>query len=78
MLQNVRGAKGARSISDLARGAILQLMDSNGQTDGLSEEVRELQNRVRLIAIELERIAPLAKAATSAGTDGIAPSESVS
>jgi len=59
MLQNARGSKGARSISDLARKAMLQLMVSNGQEHLLSDELRDLQDRVRQISHELERIAPL-------------------
>jgi len=61
MLQNARGTKDARSMSDLARKAMLQLMVSNGQPSVLSDEVRDLRDRVRQISIELERIALLAE-----------------
>ena len=48
-------------MSDLARKAMLQLMVSNGQPSVLSDEVRDLRDRVRQISIELERIALLAE-----------------
>jgi hypothetical protein len=67
MLQNACGPKGARSISDLARKAMLQLMVSNGHANLLSDEVRDLQDRVRQISSELERIAPLVEASKARG-----------
>jgi len=63
MLQNACGPNGARSISDLARKAMLELM--NGQGHLLSDELRELQDRVRQISYELERIAPLVEGSKS-------------
>jgi len=65
MLQNACGAKGARSLSDLARKAMLQSMVATGQADLLSDVVRDLQERVQRIVTELERIAPLVEAGKS-------------
>ena len=66
MLQNACGSSnGARSISDLARKTILQSLVGNGPTDLLSDKVRSLQDRVRRISLELERIAPLVEGSKS-------------
>ena len=45
---------GARSIFDLARKAMLELMVSKGQGRLMSDELRDLQDRVRQIVLELE------------------------
>lgn len=65
MLQKARGTNGTRSLSELAREAMLQFMVSNGQANVLSDEVRNLQDRVRQISVELDRLAPLAQSAKS-------------
>jgi hypothetical protein len=69
-LQSACGPKGARNISDLARKAMLQLMVADSHADLLSDVVRDLQERVRRISLELERIAPLIEASKSHGAGG--------
>ena len=59
MLQKACKPNGARSISDLARKAMLELVVSNSNGHVLSDELRDLQDRVRQLSHELERIAPL-------------------
>jgi hypothetical protein len=59
MLLSACGPNGARSISDLARKAMLELIVSNGNGHVLSDELHNLRNRVQQISQELERIAPL-------------------
>jgi hypothetical protein len=54
--------RGVRSISDLARTAMQRLIAPDGQTDPLSREVRDLQDRVRTISFELNRISALVEA----------------
>ena len=65
MLRNACGPNGARSISDMARKAMLQLMVGHGPTDPLSDKVRKLQDSVRRISLELERIVPLVEGGKS-------------
>ena len=65
MLQNACEPNGARSISDLARKAMLELIVSNGNGHVLSDELHNLRDRVQQISVELERLAPLAQAAKS-------------
>jgi len=67
MLQNACGPNGARSISDLARKAMLELIVSNSQDHSPSDELRHLQDRVRQISDELERIAPLVEGSKPIG-----------
>jgi hypothetical protein len=67
MVQNACGPKGARSISDLARKATLQFMAARGEWSPLSDALRDIQERVRQISLELERIAPRVGASKSRG-----------
>ena len=57
--QNACVEKGVRSISDLARTAIQQLIGSNGQAEPVSDEVRNLRDRVQVISVELDRLSKL-------------------
>ena len=57
--QNACVEKNVRSISDLARTAIQQLLGSNGQAEQLSDEVHTLRDQVRLISVEVGRLSKL-------------------
>jgi hypothetical protein len=57
--QNACVERGVRSISDLARTAIQQLIGFNGHAEPVSEEVRNLSDRVQVISFELDRLSKL-------------------
>ena len=48
--------QGIRSISDLARTAMQKLIASGWQPIPLSDEVRELRNRVRMLSLQLDQL----------------------
>jgi hypothetical protein len=54
-LQNACAAKGVRSISDLARAAMQNLIFAEPVV--LSDEVRDLKDRVQMLSAELDRLA---------------------
>jgi hypothetical protein len=56
-LQTACTSKGVRSVSDLARTAVQRMIASNDGVNPLIDEVRSLQHRVRLISMELDRLA---------------------
>ncbi len=45
-----------RSISDLARMAMQRVISPRSAADPLSDEVRDLRDRVRVLAFELDRL----------------------
>ncbi len=49
--------KGVRSVSDLARTAVQRMIASNEGVNPVIDDVRSLQHRVRLISMELDRLA---------------------
>jgi hypothetical protein len=57
--QNACAEKNVRSISDLARTAIQQLIGSNGQAERVSDPVRDLRDQVQVISVELDRLSKL-------------------
>lgn len=61
-LREACDAQSARSVSDLARMAMQKLIACNGQADGLSGEIQELRDRVRLISNELDRLSKVVQA----------------
>jgi hypothetical protein len=48
--------QGVRSISDLARTAMQMLIASGWRPAPLSDEVRELRNRVRTLSVQLDQL----------------------
>ena len=59
-LQDACEKQGVRSISDLARTAMQRLVTSNGHAQvPLSEEVRDLQDRMAEIAVKVERLSQI-------------------
>lgn len=48
--------QGVRSISDMARTAMQKLIASGGEAVPLSDEVRDLRNRVRTLSLQLDRL----------------------
>lgn len=69
-LQEACLTRGVRSISDLARTAMHKLITPNGQSDPLSGDVRDLQDKVRAISFELNRISKLVEARQSGSQEG--------
>jgi len=72
MLQNACAPNGARNISELARKAMLALTASNGPGTLLSNDFHSLEERVRQISRELERIVPLIQADEAKGSKAVA------
>jgi hypothetical protein len=56
-LQNACATKGVRSVSDLARTAVQRMIASSEGVNPVIDEVRSLQHRIRIISMELERLA---------------------
>jgi hypothetical protein len=48
--------QGIRSLSDLARTAMQELIASGWQPVPLSDEVRELRNRVRTLSLQMDHL----------------------
>ncbi|MGD0296109.1 MAG: hypothetical protein ABSE86_03280 [Bryobacteraceae bacterium] len=48
--------EGVRSISDLARTAMQKWIAFGWQSVPLSDEVRDLRNRVRMLSLEVDRL----------------------
>jgi hypothetical protein len=48
--------QGVRSISDLARTAMQTLIASGWRPVPLSDEVRDLRNRVRMLSLQLDQL----------------------
>jgi hypothetical protein len=66
-LQEACMTQGVRSISDLARTAMQKLIAPNGHPGPLSGEVRDLQDKVRAISFELNRISKLVETRQAGG-----------
>jgi hypothetical protein len=49
-------AQGVASMSDLARSALQKAMADCTKPSALSDEVRDLKNRMRLLSLDLERV----------------------
>jgi hypothetical protein len=56
-LQTACALKGVRSVSDLARTAVQRMIASGEGINPVIDEVRSLQHRVRLISMELDKLA---------------------
>lgn len=54
--------QGVRSLSDLARTAMQELIASGWQPVPLSDEVRDLRNRVRTLSLQLDQLATVVRA----------------
>jgi hypothetical protein len=48
--------QGLPSISDLARSALRKLIVDNAKPSALSDEIRELKDRIKLLSLEVERV----------------------
>ena len=59
MLQEACRDKGVRSVSDLARTAVEKLIFSDGHKDPLTNEVRDLRDRLKAISAEVERLSQI-------------------
>jgi len=75
-IREMCAAQGMRSVSDLARTAMLKLVASENHTDPLTYEVRDLRDQIRSISQALERISheveerkPQGSASSSAGSE---------
>ena len=57
-LRECRVARGARSISELARAAVSELIGSlaNPSEEALETRVNELEGQLRMLALELKKI----------------------
>jgi hypothetical protein len=62
--------QGVRSISDLARTAMQTLIASGGEAVPLSDEVRDLRNRVRALSLQLDRLSTAVHAGRSNTEEG--------
>ena len=51
--------QGIRSLSDLARTAMQELIASGWQPVPLSDEVRDLRDRVRTLSLQMDRLSTL-------------------
>lgn len=51
--------QGVRSLSDLARTAMQELIASGWQPAPLSDEVRDLRNRVRTLSLQMDRLSTI-------------------
>jgi hypothetical protein len=65
--QEICAAHGVRSISDLARAAMDEMVASGTPPTPLSREVRELRGRVRTLSLELERLTEAVNAHKTTG-----------
>ncbi len=65
-LQTACALKGVRSVSDLARTAVQRMIASSEGINPVIDEVRSLQHRVRLISMELDKLA------NTVGSNGVA------
>lgn len=52
-----------RSISDMARMAMERIISPRSQADPLCDEVRDLRDRVRLLAFDLDRLSRVVETA---------------
>ena len=64
-LQTLCSARGARSLSDLARNAMQALLH-DGQGDGLASVVSQLQRRIDELDLEVKQLIQLVAAQKSA------------
>jgi hypothetical protein len=62
--------QGVRSISDLARTAMQKLIASGWQPVPLSDEVRELRNRVRMLSLQLDQLSTVIHGSRGNGEEG--------
>ena len=62
--------QGVRSISDLARTAMQKLIASGWQPVPLSDEVRELRNRVRMLSLQLDQLSTAVHRGRGNGEEG--------
>ena len=63
-LQTACTEQRVRSISDLARMAMQRVISPRNEADPLSGEVRDLRDRVRLLAFELDRLSKVVEPRT--------------
>lgn len=54
-------AQGVSSLSDLARSALRKVMVDDTKPRAISDEVRDLKDRIELMSLELERVSQLVK-----------------
>src|ERR1039457_1485855 len=62
--------RGVRSISDLARTAMQKLIASGWQPVPLSDEVRDLRNRVRMLSLQLDQLSTAVHRGRGNGEEG--------
>ena len=56
-----------RSLSDMARMAMQRVISPRSQADPLSDEVRDLRDRVRLLTFELDRLSRIVETRVGEG-----------
>lgn len=66
-LQAACAEQRVRSISDLARMAMQRVVLPRSPADPLTDEVRDLRDRVRLLTFELDRLSKLVENRASEG-----------
>jgi Arc/MetJ-type ribon-helix-helix transcriptional regulator len=54
-------ARGMSSISDLARAALRKMKIDDAKPAAISDEVRDLKDRIEVMSLELERVSQLVK-----------------
>jgi|CZKS01.1.fsa_nt_gi hypothetical protein len=62
--------QGVRSISDLARTAMQKLIASGWHPVPLSDEVRDLRNRVRMLSLQLDQLSTAVHRGRGNGEEG--------
>jgi predicted DNA-binding protein len=58
-ISKVCSERGARSVSDMVRVALLNLIAEERESDPLAFEVRDLRGQLKVMAHELDRLAQL-------------------
>lgn len=72
MLRDECTARGVSTVSELARTAVRCLASnaSAGSTHSLADDVRDLQDRLRVLAADLERVARQVEAEKASAQGG--------